>query len=142
MSLPSSLQLLPLFSDSLPDTQQPRLCTMGVCTGAGLAEGQGSVPSPRMERCSALRICIHGPGVTLMAHSTRAFLPKCFSSWLSQCRYTDSQGSHVEWQKQAPRCPSVGCSSQQIPVIWYLPGSSLKIPKENNLPGSSRPKQF
>lgn len=142
MSLPSSLQLLPFFPDSLPDMEQPRLCSMGICTGAGLAEGEGSVPSPRRRRCSAPRSCTHGPRGTLMAHSTSAFLPKCLSSWPSQCSCTDSQGSQVEWQKQTPCCPSVVCSSQEIPAVWYLPGSSLKIPKENNPPDSSRPKQF
>lgn len=139
MSLPSSLQLLPLFPDSPPDTEQPRLCSVGICTGAGLAEGEGSVPSPRLERCSAPRSCTHGPGVTLMAQSISAFLPKCSSSWPSQGSCTDSQGSQ---QEQAPCCSSAGCSSQEIPAIWYLPGSSSKIPRENNPPGSSGPKQF
>lgn len=108
----------------------------------GGSEREGSVPSPRMERCSATRSCTHGPGVTSWPTlQLPSFLTACHLGHPSALMHR--QSGLPSGAAEAGSMLSISwVLSQEIPVIWYLPGSYLKIPKENNPPGSSRPKQF
>lgn len=138
-SLTSSLQLLPFLPDGCPDTEQPRLGSAsgtGLCTGAGLAEGEGWVPPPRTDGCSA-------PGWPARPALQVASFPSAGQ--------LGRPGSAARWQSGLPRWSGrsrllaghdlcAQARKSQPSGTCQAPG--LKILKENNPPVSLRPKQF